>query len=477
MKLLKQFIFVFLVIFIVLIGLKLRLKDYANVPFPGESLDEYSSSWVGLSLIEFGKPVGTSVLGGYKDPLFRYVNVDRIFSSVASTGPLLIQKPWFDHPPMLGLITGGFAYLKGVRNFEDTVAVIIRKPIVYLSSLTILLLIYFAYLVSGPVIALLSGIIYSTSPLIVISSRMVQAENGYLPFLLLSLICLLLYERKNKEYFIWMAGLFSALCITFKIPGVVASLTGVAILMTQDSKSISHMIKESLFFLSISLLGFVAFIVYGLTIDWSTFATIFFSNTTRYYGIGFNALHDIIIRTKITGGKIMTDGWPLLGWISLSNLFDKKKSVAYRYLLLPILLYLLIYLLVGSSPYGWYRIPFMPFLYISLSIFLYDSFYTINKSIIAAFLLLIPTGINLQKMSDMTDVKTLNLIVSIWKFGILGIVALPLIAIMFNKKNRQLSYYLTFFFKLAFLGFVALSIYTNFSYNNLITVDYWYKSN
>jgi len=39
-----------------------------------------------------------------------------------------INYPWFDHPPLMGLLTGGWAYLKGARIFEDTTTSIIRKP-------------------------------------------------------------------------------------------------------------------------------------------------------------------------------------------------------------------------------------------------------------------------------------------------------------------------------------------------------------
>lgn len=35
-----------------LIAFDLRLKNYSTIPFPGQSVDEYSNSWVGLSIIK-----------------------------------------------------------------------------------------------------------------------------------------------------------------------------------------------------------------------------------------------------------------------------------------------------------------------------------------------------------------------------------------------------------------------------------------
>lgn len=470
MEKIKKVSFFVGLILILFIGYRLRLHDYNKIPFPGESTDEYSNSWVGLSLIEFGEPVGISDLSGYKETYLKYVNVDRIYQSVASAGPLVFHRPWFDHPPMMGLFTGGFAYLKGARVFEDVTTATIRKPMVLLGTFTVLLVFVLAYLLSGPYVALLSGAIYATSPILVINSRMIQAENGYLPLLLLTLICLILFEKRENEYWLWLAGFFSALCITFKIPGGVAAVSGFVLLMTQSKKLMVQKIKESILFIAVSALGLLTFFVYGAAFDFATFANIFLSNSERLYGIGYNAINDLIIHTKITGVKIFTDGWPLLGWLSLWMLKPDKKNYLYRYLVLPIFLYLFVYLLAGNQPYGWYRIPFMPFLYIALSELVIEAFKNKNSAITAIFGLLIPIGVNLQKISSINNNQDFT---KMWKFGIFGLAILIFSSLIFQENERFSKRILS---GLALIALIALALYTNLRYNSLITVDYWYKS-
>ena len=59
MKLFKRIALpVLAVILIMALGYKLRLSGFNSIPFPGESLDEYSNAWVGLSMIRLGVPVG-----------------------------------------------------------------------------------------------------------------------------------------------------------------------------------------------------------------------------------------------------------------------------------------------------------------------------------------------------------------------------------------------------------------------------------
>jgi len=466
----KQIGFILTLVVILVIGYKLRLHDYSKIPFPGESTDEYSNSWVGLSLIEFGMPVGISDLSGYNKDYYRYVNVDRIHQSVVSFGPLSLHRPWFDHPPTMGLFTGGFAYLKGARVFEDTTTSTIRKPMILLGTFSILLVSALAFLVAGPWVSILSGIIYATSPILVINSRMIQAENGYLPLFLLTLICLLLFEKQKKEYWLWLAGMFSALCITVKIPGGVAALSGIILLMTQNKKYCIHKIKESILFAAISILGFFAFVVYGVAFDLGTFFNILLNNSGRIYGIGYNAINDLIIYTKITAQKALTDGWPLFGFLSLWILKAEKKTYYYRYLFLPFFIFLVVYLLVGSQPYGWYKIPFFPFLYISLSLLVVDAFRNKDNALAAVFGLLIPIGVNLQKI---LDIGYSHFFVSLWKGGILMLAIVFLSSIIIHRKNYGGWELIS---KVILLLLIALAIYTNLQYNNLITVDYWYKS-
>ena len=60
-----------------------------------------------------------------------------------------------------------------------------RPPVILLSALSVLLIFLTAYFSFGTVVGLFSALIYALMPIVVVSSRMVTAENYLTPFLLL----------------------------------------------------------------------------------------------------------------------------------------------------------------------------------------------------------------------------------------------------------------------------------------------------
>ena len=205
------------------IGFFVRKSNYAEIPIPGQSTDEYSYSWVGLSLIKIGMPVGISGFPNYVYGEKRYVNVDH-YMEVLPSDPLEINYPWMDHPPLLGLITGGYAYLSGARNFSETTSLLIRRPIIVMGTLSILLLMIFSWINFDYMTALFAGAIYATTPLVVLSSRMIQAENAIIPCLLTVMIAISLYLKTHKVSWLIVAGLVSGTATLFKLTGVVTYL-------------------------------------------------------------------------------------------------------------------------------------------------------------------------------------------------------------------------------------------------------------
>lgn len=443
-------------VLIMALGYRLRHNNYASVPLPGQSTDEYSNAWVGLSLIRLGVPVGISGLVGIKD-YPTYINPDRILSSTIPGGALDISYPWFDHPPMMGLFSGTFAYLGGVRNFEDVAVVNIRKPMLVLGTASVGLIFFLASLWFSPVTGLMAALFYATSPLIVIGSRMVQAENVLVPVWLISLILLSLSEKNNRPNLVRWAAFFAGLAVLFKLSGVVAIISG-AFLIGKNKKALTE-------FLTVSLSIAFLFVIYGLAIDAREFIRVFMSNANRVYGIGLNAVYDLITSTKITSTKYMTDGWPLAGWLGLVFLAAKKNKSG-----LPIMIasvgYLAVYILFGSASYGWYRIPFLPFLMIAAG-YLFTQGLANSGSLVALTAGLIPLGVNLSKLFEVNKTPWL---VSGMRFGILGLVLISLASLVLPE-NRVLRISV----KTAIWTLVAVTVVTNIIYLRKINVDYWYK--
>ena len=273
-----KFIKICLFLGILILALVVRKKNYAEIPIPGQSVDEYSYSWVGLSLIESGMPVGISGIEGYKNSLPRYVNVDRFFQTVSTGDPLTINYPWMDHPPLLGLITGGYAYLSGARVFEDTTSYIIRKPIIIISTISVALLAIFCWINFGYLTGVIGGLLYATTPLVVLSGRMIQAENAIIPCLLACMICISLYIKKKNDYWLVATALIAGTATLFKLTGVVCYLFVLLTLLINYKKGKDIFWKDLGFFLAISLPISFLFVIYGSVYGVENFKNILFSN-------------------------------------------------------------------------------------------------------------------------------------------------------------------------------------------------------
>lgn len=472
MQLFKKHFWILLALFVIVIfGYKLRMARFSEVPFPGESLDEYSNAWVGLSLIQLGVPVGMSGLAGYPIYDSRYINVDRVFQGTAKGNSMQINKPWFDHPPMMGLIMGGYSYLKGARVFEDTTAVLVRRPVIWMSTISIGLAAILAWLIFGTEAALATAILTATSPIMIINGRAGQAENGFTPLFLLSIIFLWLYRKNNKRYLLILGAIVTGIALLFKVSAISLLICGLVLLMSDTRKSISTRIQEGLILGIISLSFFGLFFVYGMALDLNTFINVFLGNSNRVYGIGLNAISELITSTKVTGGKSLSDGWPLVGWMGLLYIGGiKLRAKKQLYIWIPVLSYLAVYLFFGSEPYGWYRIPFTPFLLI-IAGWLSTLFVKNYKlTLISIASLLIPLGINLDKYFE---IKKTAWVITSWRMGCFLLIVGGLSILFLKKENKILNGVI---YSIMFLLFVV-SIYMNLMRGGMLTVDYWYKVN
>jgi len=453
-----------LICVVFLLAFNLRLKNYSTIPFPGQSVDEYSNSWVGLSIIKLGVPVGISGLSGYENNFYRYVNVDRIYQNGNATdgSPMPINYPWFDHPPLMGLLTGGWAYLKGGRVFEDTTTSIIRKPMIILGSISVVLLYLLVDINFGVWPALISGVIYAISPLTVISSRMIQAENGFIPLFLLAIIFYSLYKNRNKFIFYVFSCIVSGVAILFKLSALSITLS-IFLLTIYDfclNKNKSVFIKKIILLFTVTFCFLSVFVIWGWFYDWDQFINIFMSNSVRPYELGLNLLINLFSQSKITGKNTLFDPFYYWGWVAIVYLWRDFKK--YRIVLVPVVSYMIVYIFFGSQPYGWYSYPFFPFLMTMFSLFLIKI-----KSNLLIFVCAISIfGFYLSKLLSYSDFLNISFY---WRTGLV-LVATIMFMIDLIKKNKFMLYGKILNWLVLFAGlFLAIK------YQNLFTIDYWYK--
>ncbi len=453
-----NFLFFILISIIILMGFYLRYHRYSQIPFPGESLDEYSFSWLGLSLIEQGIPIATSGLPSYKH-LYKYINVDQYYHSGAIPNPIPIDQPWFDHPPLLGLITGGYSFIKGVRNFSDASVIYIRKPMLIIGTLNIILLFIFITLIYNKYAALIASLIYSTDPLIVISSRMVQAENLIITFFLLSLISFFLYIKKNNNNFLWLAITFSGLATLTKVSGWSVPIALILLSNFFSTKKLENFLK----ILGGNLAMFSLFIFYGFSYNIHLFLSVWMTNSGRYFREGLLSFYNLFTTQNIT--RDFSSGWILAGWIAVFIIaFQVKQKSRNLWIILPLLSYLFIFLLFGSENYGWYKFPFYPFLIGGLGLIFYDLIEE-GDLLLSIFILVLPFSIMTNRFFPANEISNKMVF---YRLGLLGLAAI--IFSSFYYKNKLI-------WRIIILLLISSVIIINIYTNSIINISTWYNKN
>ncbi len=430
---------------VALFGLLLRLNKFAQVPPPGLSLDEYSNAFVGLSIITNGIPVGMTGVDGNKVRFKAYINPDLVYQETANGDPMTLAYPWFDHPPLVGLVTGSYAYIKGARVFEDVRAVVVRKPVVILSGMTIFLVGFYFATVFGFSYGLLAALLYAVSPLITIANRMVQAENFTTPLGLVILI-LSTYKFNFKKLKYWIFLVATLLALT-KLSGV-AFVLGSSLILKKNSN------QDWLWPIYGFTFGILLWVVYGNILSTSDFWAVLFNNSGRVYGLGLSAVTDLFTTTKLTGHKVIADGIVTAGTIAMLYQLVENNKIKKLYIGIPMIAIVAVYLLFGSESYGWYRIPLYPFVCGSLAVLLIDNLRNLWLLLVTSLLALGPSvSVLLSNISGASTVyRTLMLLGLAWGF----------------RKNDAIPKFFGVLIVLTVLGFGIF-------YNLLIDINWWYR--
>lgn len=457
----KTWIVIVLLASILILGNRLREYSYASVPNPGEALDEYSFGWLGLSLIQNKYPIAWSGISAYEKHDFRVINVDGLFDKDPSRPLLAIDKPWFDHPPAFGLVTGGYAYLKGVRNFADASVIILRRPMLKIAILTTVLIFILGSKLYGLWLGLFASLLYSTIPTVVISNRLALAENGYVP-LFLGAVIFAYYYIEKKKYIYWIAAcILAGIALLFKLSAIAIAVFLVLLSLLYGGAKKGKLVKVAVLSVVIPL---GLFTLYGAIFDWNLFMRVALTNSQRFFGAGSEIFHSAVVRSTIT--KNLTDGWILLGWISLFivSFREWKKEKSGTILVLACLSYFSIFLIFGSETYGWYRFPFYPFLVIASARVLINLLSSPNIFLFFA-LILLPMGTTIHRLVGVEGFQKYVPMVRILSLSTLVIIALGLI---FKKDVLEFAK------KVFIIILIALAIWLSVREIYFYSVENWY---
>lgn len=363
---------ILLVVFVLFVGLILRLHNYSVYPQRGATSDEYSYSFLGVSLLTKGVPISWSAVSAYKNR--SDLTIKNLYFPIVS--------PYFDHPPLNGLLVGGWALLFGQDTFSKIELGTIRLiPIFFsiVSSLFVFILGLHFYNFKKAIWALL---IYSTTVIFVMNGRVVLAENLLTP-LLLGAVYLFCSFRKNMTFKkTILIGILCGLALWAKELGVVVFLTMLYLFIAEKIK-----IKFTVALVTTSLSFVLFYILYGMYYDWEVFKAVVSIQSDRLVGPE-TLLY--VTSTPIIINKIYYDGWYYLGFISFFLSFlDYNK---HRFVIVPAFIYflLMIFSLTEKGEMGWYLIPLFPFMALFTANILAESLEKKNWGI---FLLLLFVGL------------------------------------------------------------------------------------
>lgn len=356
----KKYIILFLAILV--LGVFLRFNDYAKIPRHGATFDEFAWTWLGINIIQKGVPMSWSSQPQYKN------RQHLIYQGAA----FWIVTPYLEHPPLFGLVAGSFGLINGVKDMYDVTLAKMRPLAIILGSFSIIMVFILSREIYGNKVGLISALLYSTVPTVVIGSRIVQNENFLIPFWLLSLYLIIKYLKTGRKRFRNIATVIAGLLSLAKVPWLVAGLS-LSMILSYKGK------WKDAFLVSGIMMGiFSLFIFYGVYFDRELFINLWKLQLARY-DISFAGFFSVFT-TPLLIDRFYLDGWILFGWLSICLL---SRNIKNNYLIvIPFIAYLAVYIFgIPNEPsHGWYRYPFLPFILISSAVVLQNEMEKISMT-------------------------------------------------------------------------------------------------
>jgi 4-amino-4-deoxy-L-arabinose transferase-like glycosyltransferase len=337
---------------VILAGL-LRLDDYALVPFHHETADEYQHAWEGWHLLNHGYPASWSTFPD-RYPT-RQVEEFRWFGD-----PYALVRPYFDHPPLFSIPVGLVASLAGAESFTDCTLPMMRLVPIALSLAGIFLLYRLALLygASGRG-ALLAALVYAVLPVIVLSHRLVKAENLLAPLFMGAVLLAERHARSGKARDAALLGVLCGLSIWTKATGVAVVATAVVLLLSRRRWR-----GTALALLVTAGIGLL-YLAYAWAYDFGIFMQVVQAQATTKW-IGLDSFLDLL-QGKVVGKTFGRGSYLWLLLCAGVAAFRKERA-----LLLPLAIYATVIALTADQRviFGWYRIPLYPFLCVAAGIYL-----------------------------------------------------------------------------------------------------------
>lgn len=348
-----------------LIGIGLRVYNYAFIPFAGHA-EEYLFVWSGLSLIEKRVPISWNDLPPYQEEHVYWEGMAENKSGRGDLGVRLL-KPWLDEPPVFSLIEGGVAKLYGQENFTVISPYVIRIPPLIFSFISLFLVYLLAKKLYDWKVAVISLLFYGTAPVIVFGSRLAAAENFFVPILLGIVLLLISYFKKKCNWKLYLS-LFLALLAALAKPTGLLFIPFIVFWLWKNNEW-----KKGFILGAVGMITFfAAFFGYGFYYDKQLFLEVFKYQSQR--PAGFSGLAHLITSPGFSIDRFL-DGFVVLGFLSLIYLIYKREKSKNNWLLFSFIYTILMVVVSGGrgDQLCWYRYPIYPFMSIAAGLMIKDA--------------------------------------------------------------------------------------------------------
>lgn len=354
---------------ILLLGLGLRLTDYAVMPEMLENDDYLFATWNGWSLLEDGTSRGWSMwYQRYGDR----VEHEAVPYFTTQGGGWRVVSPYFEHPPGMHLLVGLAAHLGGAEHFTHARLKHTRLVPIALAGVTLVLTFLIGRrLDPNPATAVLGCALWATIPWIVIQSRVIKEEALLTPMALLGYWAYLRWrDDESRLRWIVLAGFVLGGSCFAKVPGIMF-LPPLILLLLADSNP-----RAAGWATLAGLAGASVLLVYAAAIDWDLF---WYATSHQASG---RPTHWNIFPRFFSAGLINFNhiGHPhlIFLWIAyamglMGARLGRRDVRPSPVLVVPPLVYLgAIGISSGNWTFGWYILPILPFLCLGAGRFLVD---------------------------------------------------------------------------------------------------------